>query len=69
MVFRAQIAQLATRIILYHNHPSGSSQPSQHDIQLTQKLVEAGKHLDIAVEDHIIISQDGYYSFRDEGMI
>ncbi len=69
MVFRAPVSQLATRIILYHNHPSGNSQPSQHDIQLTKKLVEAGKHLDIAVEDHIIISQDGYYSFRDEGMI
>ena len=69
MVFRAPIAQLATRIILYHNHPSGSSQPSQHDIQLTKKLVSAGKHLDISVEDHIIISQDGYYSFRDEGLI
>lgn len=69
MVFRAPIAQLATRIILYHNHPSGSCQPSQPDIQLTEKLVSAGKHLDIAVEDHIIISQDGYYSFRDEGLI
>jgi DNA repair protein RadC len=56
-------------IILSHNHPSGNLQPSNGDIQTTQRIKEAGKLLDIAVLDHVIYTEDGYYSFRDEGQI
>lgn len=57
----------ATSVILCHNHPSGNLQPSQSDKDLTTKIKEAAKYLDIKVIDHIIVSEDGYYSFADEG--
>lgn len=69
MVFKPAIEVLATSIILIHNHPSGNLKPSQADIQLTSKLKEAGKHLDIAVLDHIIIAHSGFYSFADENLM
>lgn len=59
----------ATSIILCHNHPSGNLSPSQSDIQLTKKLVTAGKALDIHVLDHLIIAGSKYYSFADEGSL
>ena len=60
----------ATGIILAHNHPSGSLRPSGVDIELTQKVKEAAKLMDIRVIDHLILSADGsYYSFGDEGMM
>jgi DNA repair protein RadC len=52
-----------------HNHPSGNTQPSEADIQLTKKLSEGGKFLEITVLDHLIITTEGYYSFADEGML
>lgn len=66
IVFAAALKALACSIILSHNHPSGNHQPSQADIYLTKKLVEAGKALDIQVLDHLILTYDGYYSFADE---
>jgi len=57
------------KIILSHNHPSGNLQPSNGDLQVTQRIKEAGKLLDIAVLDHVIYTEDGYYSFTDEGQI
>ncbi len=57
----------AVSIIVAHNHPSGNLHPSQHDLSITKKIVDAGKLLDINVLDHIIITQTGYYSFGDEG--
>ena len=69
LIFKAAIEQLASGIILFHNHPSGTIDPSNNDIQLTQKIVEAGKILDIQVYDHIIIGDDSYFSFSDKGMI
>lgn len=69
VVFKHALDSLASGMILAHNHPSGNLQPSQADIKLTAKLVLAGKSLDISVLDHLIISTEGYYSFRDEGMI
>ena len=69
MVFRAALEGQASGIILVHNHPSGSLRPSQHDIDLTKKLRDAGKTLDISVLDHLIIANRGYYSFADEGMM
>jgi len=59
----------ATALILCHNHPSANIQPSPADIQLTKKLVLAGKSLDIKVLDHLIIGGHDYFSFGDEGMI
>ena len=59
----------AVNIILVHNHPSGSTKPSRADQQLTAKIKEAARFLDMDVLDHLIITDDGYYSFADEGLI
>jgi DNA repair protein RadC len=66
IVFRKAIESMASSLILVHNHPSGNLQPSQQDINLTQKLKKAGETLDIAVLDHLIITERGYFSFADE---
>ncbi|MEO6231261.1 MAG: DNA repair protein RadC [Ferruginibacter sp.] len=57
----------ATSIVLCHNHPSGNLKPSRADEDLTYKIKEASKYFDIRVMDHIIVSEEGYYSFADEG--
>ncbi len=57
----------ATSIVLCHNHPSGNLKPSRADEDLTFKIKEASKYFDIRVMDHIIVSEEGYYSFSDEG--
>jgi DNA repair protein RadC len=67
LIFKNALGLNATAIILGHNHPSGNPRPSEDDRQLTKKLVAAGKFLDIAVIDHIIIGNERYYSFRDHG--
>lgn len=67
IIFKQALIYGATCIILGHNHPSGNPRPSKDDRQLTQKIVSAGKLLDIAVIDHIIIGNERYYSFRDHG--
>lgn len=59
----------ATSIVLSHNHPSGSLKPSRADEELTQKIKQAALYLDIRVLDHIIVSDEGYFSFADEGLI
>lgn len=61
----------ATAMILSHNHPSGAMKPSQADLDLTEKIKQAGRYLDIQVMDHIIVSalEDEYYSFADEGIL
>lgn len=69
LIFKTAVEHLACGIILVHNHPSGNKEPSQADKQLTQKLKEAGKLLDIPVIDHIIFTDNGYFSFADEGLI
>ena len=70
LVFAAALKLNACNIILCHNHPSGSLKPSMADEQLTQKIKEAGKYLDLPVIDHLIItSEDSYYSFADEGLL
>lgn len=68
IVFTAALKTRCSSIILAHNHPSTSLYPSQADKNLTKKLVEAGKVLDILILDHLILSPEGgYYSFADEG--
>lgn len=69
LIFATALKANASKIILAHNHPSGSLRPSNSDIELTKIIVTAGKILEIAVLDHLIITRDGYYSFADEGLI
>lgn len=69
LIFQAALLSNATSIILSHNHPSGSSRPSSQDIDLTRKIKEGGKLLDISLLDHVIVTTDAYYSFADEGII
>jgi DNA repair protein RadC len=69
IILRKALEEDAVKIILCHNHPSGNLQPSQSDIQLTNKISQAAGFFDIMVIDHIIVSDDGYLSFADEGLI
>ena len=69
IVFKHALENLASGIILCHNHPSRNPQPSQEDIALTKKLKLAGTSLDIAVLDHVIIAGSTYFSFGDEGLM
>ncbi|MBC7494800.1 MAG: DNA repair protein RadC [Flavobacterium sp.] len=69
LIFKLALEQNATSIILVHNHPSGSLQPSEADFEVTKKIKIAGKTLDISVIDHIIITETSYYSFKDEAKI
>ena len=67
MVFKKAVDCMASGIILCHNHPSGNLTPSDADLSLTRKMVDAGRLLDIQVLDHLIIAGEKYYSFADEG--
>jgi DNA repair protein RadC len=69
IIFKAALDHKASSIILCHNHPSGNTQPSEADIKLTKNIISAGKVLEISVLDHIIITQNSFYSFADEGMM
>jgi len=68
-IFQICLANHATSIILGHNHPSGNTQPSQADEQITKKIKECGVLLDVAVLDHIIVADDRFFSFSDEGLL
>lgn len=68
-VFEPAIKNLAAAIILVHNHPSSNTDPSDADFNITKKLVEAGKLLDIEVIDHVIISSTSWFSFKEKGLI
>ena len=69
LIFAAALKASASSLICCHNHPSGNLKPSQADLQLTRKLVEAGKFLDLPVLDHVILTQESHYSFADEGFL
>ncbi len=69
LIFKAALENLATAIILVHNHPSGSKNPSEADVEITRKLREVGRLMEITVLDHLIFTDSGYYSFADEGRI
>ena len=66
IIFKLAFEQNATAIILTHNHPSGKLMASDADLQITKRIKEAGKTLEIQVLDHIIITENGYFSFQDE---
>lgn len=68
-VMRQAVMNEANSIILLHNHPSGNNKESKADIQLTNRIAEAGKLLGIPVDDHIIIAGDGYTSLKAKGLI
>ena len=69
LVFSAALKANATGIIMAHNHPSGKTVPSEVDRQITRKVHEAGRLLDIVLLDHVIITTEGYYSFADDGAL
>ena len=68
-VFKRAILQNASSIALMHNHPSGDPKPSSEDLQMTNRLEEAGKILGIRILDHIIFGDDYFFSFKEEGLI
>lgn len=67
LILRLAIEKLASSVILCHNHPSGNNQPSDADVSITNKIKDAGKLMEIALLDHIIVTDGKYYSFADEG--
>lgn len=68
-VFAEAISDRAAGVIFVHNHPSGSVEPSAEDIEVTRRLVEAGRMLGIEVLDHLILTRDSFYSFRKSGRL
>ncbi len=69
IILKKALEEDATAIVLCHNHPSGNLLPSHADEELTKKIKEAATYFDIKVIDHIIVSEEGYYSFADEGIL
>jgi len=69
IIFQALLKANASFFIMAHNHPSGNLQPSEADIKLTKGLKEAGRVMDIPLVDHLILTDEGYYSFADEGIL
>lgn len=68
-VFKTAVLSNATSIILAHNHPSGNAEPSEQDLQVTQRIQEAGALLGIELIDHIVIGDDNYYSLRENQLL
>lgn len=70
IIYSVALKILATGIVVYHNHPSGNLKPSNHDIDLTNKIRKTGELFDITVFDHLILSpSQEYFSFADEGLL
>jgi len=68
-VFKDAIMHSAASVVLAHNHPSGDPEPSEDDITITKRLTEAGKILGVEVIDHIIVGKNGFFSFKEKGLI
>jgi DNA repair protein RadC len=69
VILKKALDENATSIVLCHNHPSGNLQPSRADEEITKKIKAAAKFFDIKLVDHIIVSEEGYYSFADDGKL
>ncbi len=69
LIFKKALEQTASAIILCHNHPSGNLNPSKADLHLTKNLFEFGKYIDMPVLDHLIVTDNSFYSFADEGVL
>jgi len=68
-VFAEAIKNKAASVIFAHNHPSGDPEPSEEDLVITKRLVEAGKIMDIEVLDHVIVAKDAFFSFKNKGLL
>jgi DNA repair protein RadC len=68
-IFNMPLRKSAASVILFHNHPSGDPSPSQEDLEVTRRLVDAGNILGISVRDHIIIGDGCFFSFREKGLL
>jgi len=68
-VFKPAVLHNAAAIICFHNHPSGDPEPSRDDIEITKRLVEAGKIMGIEILDHIIVGEDSYVSLKERGVM
>jgi DNA repair protein RadC len=68
-VFKPAVLHNAAAIICFHNHPSGDTEPSKDDIELTKRLIEAGKIMGIEILDHIIVGDDRYVSLKERGVM
>ena len=64
-IFQKALLACATNIILVHNHPSGHPEPSREDINVTRKIYQAGRFMDIELSDHIIIAKEGFFNLAD----
>ena len=69
IIFKAAVENYACSIIICHNHPSGNRKPSDADIRITKNIKEAGKLMEIPLLDHLIVAENGFYSFADEGVL
>lgn len=69
LIFITALKCNASYVVIAHNHPSGNAKPSKADEELTLKIKEAGKFLDLHLLDHLIVTTEGYYSFADEGLL
>ena len=68
-IFQTSLKANSSALILVHNHPSGTTEPSPRDQEITKKCVQAGKFLDLPVVDHVILTREAYFSFADEGLL
>lgn len=69
IIFGVALKALALGIIVCHNHPSGALRPSQADLNLTKRMEQTGKLLNVTLLDHLIVTKEGHYSFADNGLI
>lgn len=69
IIFRYALQNLSNSVLLCHNHPSGNLVPSDEDLILTQRIKSAAKYLDISIADHLIFTNNGYFSFADNGVL
>ena len=69
MILQPALLANASSIVIAHNHPSGSTKPSEQDLRLTKEIQAACKFMDITLIDHVIVTFEGYYSFADEGQL
>lgn len=69
IILKYAVNELASNVVVFHNHPSGSCLPSKADLQITTKLKEALAYCDIVLLDHLIVADHDYYSFSDEGLL
>lgn len=69
LVLQTALLAHSTAIILAHNHPSGGLAPSGHDDGITRRVKEAARMVDIVLHDHLIVAEEGYYSYKDEGRL